>query len=233
MDIPVAGSAGSKVGKVLNAREKLVDVAYRQLEEAIVTLQLSPGLVVSEPTLCELTGIGRTPLREAIQRLAREHLIIVMPQRGLLIAHIDVSKQLRLVETRRELDRLVCQLAAKRASESEREQFLRLGDAFLAAAQSNDGIGFLHADQEFNELCMVAARNEFAESALRPLNGLSRRFWYMHYKQAADLPVIARLHADVACAIASKDPTRAAEASGLLIDNIEQFTRSTVLLDPL
>lgn len=225
--------AGSKVGTVLNARENLVDVAYRQLEEAIVTLQLSPGLVVSEPALCELTGIGRTPLREAIQRLAREHLIIVMPQRGLLIAHIDVSKQLRLVETRRELDRLVCQLAARRASDAEREQFLRLSEVFLDAAEHNDGIRFLHADQEFNELCMVTARNEFAESALRSLNGLSRRFWYMHYKQAADLPVIARLHADVACAIASKDAAKAAQASGLLIDNIEQFTRSTVLLDTL
>jgi hypothetical protein len=63
------------------------------------------------------------------------------------------------------------------------------------------------------------------------VNGLSRRFWYLHYKQAADLPEIARLHAEVASAIASNNGDRAAEASNLLIDNIESFTNSTMLLD--
>jgi len=52
-----------------------------------------------------MTGIGRTPIREAVQRLAREHLIIVLPQRGLLVSEMDVVRQLRLLETRREIER--------------------------------------------------------------------------------------------------------------------------------
>ena len=63
-------------------RGKLTDQAYEQIEEAIVTLRLAPGSSVSELQLSEMTGIGRTPIREAIQRLAREHLIMVLPQRG-------------------------------------------------------------------------------------------------------------------------------------------------------
>src|SRR5690554_2259370 len=71
-------------------RTTLKDLAYAQLEEAIVTLKLAPGAVVSELAMSEMTVIGRTPTREAIQRLAQEGLIVVLPQRGLLIAEMDV-----------------------------------------------------------------------------------------------------------------------------------------------
>ncbi|MBE7373363.1 GntR family transcriptional regulator [Pseudomonas lopnurensis] len=214
-------------------KAKLTDIAYQQLEEAIVTLRIPPGTLISEQALSEMTGIGRTPLREAVQRLAREHLILVMPQRGLLIPNIDIGKQLRLLETRREIERLVCRSAAKRASEQQRASFVRLAEAFNAAAIDGDDVAFMRSDREFNELCLVAARNEFAESALRSLNGLSRRFWYLHYKQAADLPEMARLHASVAGAIAAGDPAEAARCLDRLIDNIETFTKATVLLDQL
>lgn len=215
------------------SKAKLTDIAYQQLEEAIVTLRIPPGTLISEQSLSGMTGIGRTPLREAVQRLAREHLILVMPQRGLLIPPIDIGKQLRLIETRREIERLVCRSAAKRANEQQRKSFARLADEFNAVAINNDDVTFMRSDREFNELCLVAARNEFAESALRSLNGLSRRFWYLHYKQNADLPEMARLHAGVAAAIAAGDPKEAAKCLDQLIDNIETFTKATVLLDQL
>jgi DNA-binding GntR family transcriptional regulator len=208
---------------------KLTDLAYEQLEEAIVTLRIPPGTSVSELTLSKATGIGRTPIREAIQRLAREHLILILPQRGLLIPEIDVSKQLRLLETRREIERLVCRSAAKRSTPAERERFARLADEFMVAGAANDDATFIRSDREFNELCLTAARNEFSEGAMRLVHGLSRRFWYYHYKQAADLPEISKLHAGVASAIAAGDVAAAANACDRLLDNIEAFTRSTVM----
>jgi DNA-binding GntR family transcriptional regulator len=211
------------------AKSSLTEQAYRMLEEAIVTLRIRPGSAVTEQELSELTGIGRTPVREAIQRLAREHLLQVLPQRGLLVSPIDVGKQLRLLETRREIERLICRSAAKRATDTEREQFAELVDAFQAAAADNDEVTFMRADREFNELCLVAARNEFAEGAMRLLHGLSRRFWYLHYKQAADLPEMARLHAAVALAIAQGDIDGAGKALDSLLDNLEGFARATVL----
>jgi DNA-binding GntR family transcriptional regulator len=208
---------------------KLTDLAYEKLEEAIVTLKLRPGASVSEASLSKAIGIGRTPVREAIQRLAREHLIHILPQRGLLIPEIDVSKQLRLLETRREIERLVCRSAAKRATVGQRERFARLATAIAAAGEANDDVSFIRLDREFNELCFTAAHNEFSEGAMRLVHGLSRRFWYFHYKQAADLPEIARLHAAVATAIAQGGVTAAAVACDELLNNIEAFTRSTVM----
>jgi hypothetical protein len=60
------------------------------------------------------------------------------------------------------------------------------------------------------------------------MHGLSRRFWYIHYKEVADLPLAARLHAGLALAIAGGDPDQAADASDRLLDYIEAFTRATV-----
>jgi DNA-binding GntR family transcriptional regulator len=209
-------------------RRSLTDEAYAQLEELIVTLQLPPGSAVSEAALSERLGIGRTPIREALQRLVREHLVAVLPQRGYLIPEIDVRRQLRLLEVRRELERLIVRCAARRANPAERDEFAQLAAAMYRAADRNDARVFIRSDKRFNDLCLQAARNEFAAGAMSLMHGLSRRFWYLHFRQAADLPVTARLHADTAQAIAAGDEPAAAAALDALLDSIEAFTRATV-----
>ena len=89
----------------------------------------------------------------------------------------------------------------------------------------------MRVDREFNELSLAAAKNEFAGGAMRLMAGLSRRFWYIHYKKVADLPLAARLHAEAARAIAAGDSDRAAKGSDRLIDYIERFARATVNAD--
>ena len=217
-----------RAGQKLPRNESLTERAYSQIEEAIVTLQIPPGSAVSELALSEMTGIGRTPIREAIQRLAREHLIVILPQRGLLVPEIDVKKQLKLLRTRREVERLVCRSAAKSATPEEREGFARLAAGFEKAASANDEVNFVRLDRESNKLCVTATRNEFAEGAMRLMHGLLRRFWYYHYKQAADLPEMASLHGAVAKAIADGDVDGAGRALDKLLDNIEAFTRATI-----
>ena len=94
----------------------LTEAAYREIEERIVTLVLRPGEVLSEGVLVEALGIGRTPVREALQRLAREGLVVVIPRRGVMVSDIDVKSQLELLVVRRELERLMARLAAERAN---------------------------------------------------------------------------------------------------------------------
>jgi len=211
--------------------ESLTDRAYTDLEERIVTLRLVPGAVVSEQMLAAELGIGRTPIREALQRLAREGLVTILPRRGILVSDIDVKRQLRLLETRREVERLVARSAARRATPAERARFGALADRFERAAATNDDTAFLRVDRAFNELCIEVARNEFAAGAMGLMNGLSRRFWYLHYRQAADLPEAAGLHAAVSRAIALGDERAAGAALDRLLDNIEAFTRATVDTD--
>jgi len=209
----------------------LTDLAYAHLEEMIVTLKLAPGRTVSEGELSVMTGIGRTPIREALQRLAREKLVSILPRRGIVVTEINVGSQLRLLEVRRELERLIGRSAARRATPAERERFRELAKLFEKSAREDDDVTFMRTDREFNSLCSAASHNDFAAGAMSLMHSLSRRFWYIHFKQAADMPLTAKLHADIARAIADADEERAAKASDRLLDEIEKFTRDTVGVD--
>jgi DNA-binding GntR family transcriptional regulator len=206
----------------------LTERAYRELEERIVTLQLRPGEFLSEYALSGSLKIGRTPIREALQRLSREGLINILPRKGILVSATDPREQLLVLEVRRELERLLCRLAAQRASDVHRDRFLGIAKNMDRAAKTNDDIMFMRLDRELNLLLAEAAQNDYASRAMRFLQGHSRRFWYLHYKQAADLPLCARLHANQARAVAAGDLKAATAASDRLIDYVVTFTQTTV-----
>ena len=206
----------------------LTERAYGQLEELITTLVLAPGTVLGEQNLVRRLGIGRTPIREALQRLARDGLVVVMPRRGIFVSEINVRSQLRLLETRRVLERLIARLAAERATQEERGVFSSIARDMRNAASASDDLAFMRLDHRFNELIAAASRNEFAVRSLASMAGLSRRFWYQHYKQAADLPLTANLHADVCDSVAKRDVEAAGDAVDRLIDYIESFARKTL-----
>ncbi len=211
--------------------QSLTERAYGEIEAMIVTLRLRPGAAVSETELSQLLNIGRTPIREALQRLARERLVTILPRRGIIVSEINVNSQLRLLEVRREVERLIARSAARRATPDERKRFLQIAQTFTSSAKSNDEVSFMRVDREFNELSVAAARNEFAAGAMSLMHALSRRFWYIHFKQAANMPVTAKLHADIARAIAAGNESAAGKALDRLLDNIEAFTRATVSTD--
>lgn len=215
----------------------LSNEAYARLEELIITLQLPPGEAVSEAMLSDMLGIGRTPVREALQRLVREGLIVVLPQRGTLVSEIDVAMQLRAVEVRREVERLIVTLASRRGTVEERKAFATLAARFETTAEAASRTGapdtkrdkvFMRTDREFNELCVKASRNEFAANAVGLMHGLCRRFFFAHFREPKVLERTARLHAALARMISKGDEKGAARVLDELMDNNEAVTRITV-----
>ncbi|MFD1702968.1 GntR family transcriptional regulator [Methylopila henanensis] len=206
----------------------LTDRAYVILEELISTLQLPPGVFLSEMALAQRLGFGRTPIREALQRLARDGLVIVAPRRGILVSEVNLKSQLRLLETRRVLESLLARLSAERSDAGERARFAAIAQGMRSAAAAADDLAFMRLDREFNDLVSATARNEFAARAISNMTALSRRFWYQHYKEVGDLGLSARLHAEVAEAIAARDGAAAAAGSDRLMDYIESFARKTL-----
>lgn len=222
--------AGStRAGRPRLSREQtLTEQAYRRIEEQIVTLRLRPGDVLSEQMLSAALKIGRTPIREALQRLAREGLITILPRKGVLVSDINPRNQLLVLEVRREIERLLSRAGAERATPEQRERLREIAQGMDRAAKTNDDISFMRLDGEFNALMIEASHNDYAARSMKLLQGLSRRFWYMHYREAADLPLCARLHANQARAIAQGNGEAAARASEKLMDYVESFTRATV-----
>ncbi len=204
------------------------DRAYDELEERIVTLALRPGEVVSENMLASLLGMGRSPVRDAIKQLAREGLVVILPKRGVMIAEVDVRRQLELLEARRQVERFVAAAAAARATPRERETFATLAAAMEDAGNRDDGVSFLKLDKDFHEQMLATARNRYAAAMLGLVQSQARRFFYAFYQQTTTVPETARLHAQVARAISQGDSAAAQSAFDQLMDNVDAFTRATL-----
>ena len=203
--------------------ESQSELAYRALETLIVTMKLAPSELVTEQSLANLIGMGRTPVREAIQRLASEHLIEVIPRRGLRIPPIDLRRQSRLLELRKVLEDLVASQAAKRANRAARDEMRQLAYAFRNEG-SGDYDAFLSIDHAFNQAVASMCDNEFAIGALQKLHGLSRRFWHYYSGHEEDLAEVADIHANIAEAIADGDPKAASAAVRVHMQYIQRFT---------
>lgn len=205
----------------------LADDAFEKIERMIVLQEIPPGSLISEKQLTEAIGIGRTPVREALQRLARDRMVEIHPQRGVLVPPSSIEAQLKLLELRRNLESFAVRLAAERATQPERER----AEALRARASASnipleDFPEFL---REAHDLIVAAAHNEFLAVAMAPLQGLSRRFWFSHLSDpVADVTEAAVLHAAVLKAIAYGETTAATEASLELNDYLVAFAYATL-----
>lgn len=203
------------------------DQAFLDIERMIVLQELAPGTLVSEKQLMEHTGLGRTPVREALQRLARERLVEIHPNRGVLVPTASIEAQLKLLELRRTLEPFAVRLAAIRATTEQRTTARRLADYIVETPRSVDD--FAKFLQSAHALVVSATQNEFVEVAMAPLQGLSRRFWFGNLTSPeADLARAAQLHHDILAAIADADGDTAESASLALSDYLFDFTYATL-----
>jgi DNA-binding GntR family transcriptional regulator len=219
------------VQKKTKAKESLVDTAHRKLEERFITLKLPPGSVWSEEQLSALINIGRTPVREAILRMAADHLVDVIKRAGVVIADISIQDQLIVLETRRELEALVSSRAARRAIDSERAYLHKLADQIEDAGAQEDVKAYLTLHFEIKHFVSAAARNPYAERALTPLHTLSERFYFMYHREIDNLKQVGKAHAELTRAIANGEEQAAARMSVEINDTSEKFTKALLMRD--
>lgn len=209
--------------------DRLADIAHSKLEELIVTLELAPGSLWSEAMLSERIGIGRTPVREAVQRLAWERLVTIIRRHGVQISDIDPHEQMLVLELRREFEPLVASRAARRATVDERRYLSKIADSFLEAGATVDVMKFLRVHFESKRFVIACARNPFVANAFAPINALTRRFYFVYQRETKDVARAAALHAAVLKAIAAGDEVAAAEAATAMVDYAEYYTRSVIV----
>jgi DNA-binding GntR family transcriptional regulator len=211
-----------------NAPPSLSDQAYKALEELLVTAKLEPGSIWSEPALSKLTGFGRSPVREALQRLTSDHLVVPLRRHGFRITEVQVEEQLLVLEARRELERLVSVFAARRASASERATHFEVAQQLRKAGHDHDTLLYLRLHFALKRFTAASARNPFIASALSPLHALSRRFYYVH-RDRFGVTEVAGLHADLSQAIGRGDEDSAATCCDAMTSYAIEFTRRIIL----
>ncbi|ULN48276.1 GntR family transcriptional regulator [Mycolicibacterium goodii] len=203
------------------------DQAFIEIEQMIVLGEIAPGSLVSEKQLMELTGLGRTPVREAVQRLSRERLLEIHPNRGVLVPPTSVEAQLKLLELRRTLEPFAVRLAASRATYTQRHAARELADSVVSGDKTVTEFSIFL--RKAHALVVAATHNEYIEVAMAPLQGLSRRFWFGHMgNPVEDLRQAAHLHHDILAAIAAGDAEAAHSASIALSDYLFEFAYATL-----
>ncbi|EJJ24850.1 GntR family transcriptional regulator [Rhizobium sp. CF142] len=202
-------------------QESLSHLAYLALEHAIVTLALAPGALVTEKQLIDLAGHGRTPVREAIQKLAWQGLIVVKPRVGLQIAEIHAEDHANVMQVRRKLEPVAAALVADAANEEQRTRLGACARAMEECAVSGDVAGFFAADKAFDEILEDACPNSFMTSALGAVQTHSRRLWYSTANpERMDRSI--SLHVAVIRAIHQGEVEQARETMADLIDYLSQ-----------
>nr|WP_275448243.1 GntR family transcriptional regulator [Mesorhizobium sp. IRAMC:0171] len=196
--------------------ESISAKAYRALEKMIVTLDLAPGRLTTERALIEKLSLGRTPVREAIQRLALEGLIEIRPRAGLEIAPLHAGDWLKVLDARRGMEVILAHAAARFATPEIIARLQTIAIAIHDAVVTNDVVGYLEADKSLNEAIAVAADNQFAARLVAPLQTHSRRFWF-RFQSGTGLAEAAGNHVTLIRAILERDQDAAgAEADRLM-----------------
>ncbi len=204
------------------------ETAYDSLLEQIVSLELAPGSLWSETSLAKRLGLGRTPVREALQRLASAHLVTSYRRHGVLISDVNGLDQLLILETRRELEKLAARAATRRATDRERENLLAIANAIVHDANQKDTAAYIRDIFGLKAAIVETGRNRYTQEALEPLLIQSRRFFFMHLRQVYDMTRVAILHQDLARTIAEGDGDKAVEASEAIYQFTVNFTREIV-----
>ena len=183
--------------------------AYLLIRDQIVTLKLRPGAVIEDSRLRQELHLGRTPIREALQRLAHEKLVTFVPHRGTFVTDINVTDLARLTEVRVELEGYAARLATERAAPQEQEAMQVLTRELRAL--DGDPEALIHLDQRIHRLIYRASHNRFLEDVCERYFNLSLRMWFLvlhrvHLKEAVEE------QRETLDAMLARDPVRAEAA---------------------
>jgi DNA-binding GntR family transcriptional regulator len=199
------------------SRSRLADAtsqsgeAYRQIKEQIVTLALPPATPIDEGRLMAELGLGRTPIREALQRLARDSLVVILPRRGTIVADLNMSDVQKIFEMRLDLEVLAARLAAQRATPAQ----IAAMEALFADADTllhdGDNDALIRIDHEAHRLLAQAAHNEFLEETLEWLYNHVLRLWYVSLHRVQHLREAVEEHRAMIALVKAGDGERAAQ----------------------
>jgi DNA-binding GntR family transcriptional regulator len=209
--------------------------AYLRIRDRIVSLDLAPGSVVQEARLREELDIGRTPIREALQRLAWENLVKSVPHRGTFVTDVNITDLARITEVRVVLEGHAARLAADRAGSSDRAAIATLLEEVQSERTQDESLRLdqrelMRLDQRIHRQIYRAARNSLLESTLERYFNLSLRLWFMVIDREVRLREAVEEHAALLGAILAGDGARAEESMQRHVMGFEQEIR-TVLME--
>jgi DNA-binding GntR family transcriptional regulator len=200
----------------------MADRAYAELRDRIVTLQIPPGAPINEDVFGVDLDMGRTPVREAIKRLALENLVTVFPRRGTFASEINITDLAHISDVRAQLEGHAAYRAAERLTDAQRDELQLLLGELSQSKGSDDDAALMALDARVHRFIYRCAANPYLEETLGRYYNLSLRIWHLVIDRLPHLFARVHEHDDMLNAIAAGDANRARE---ILADHIATFER--------
>jgi len=206
----------------------LADRAYVAIRSLIVSLELAPGDPIREPELTAKLGIGRTPIREALRRLALERLVEVYPRRGMFVTTVDVRDLARLCEVRAVLEPEAARLAAERATKPDLEGLTALIEELLDPRRRDDR-ALIDLDERIHRTIYRTSHNQLLEETLEWYYTHALRIWMLALDRTRTLQSAVLEHHELLDAIARGKGERAAALMRAHVEHFEHAMRDVLL----
>ena len=200
--------------------EPLAEQAYAALRDRIVTLRIPPGAPINEDALGRELGLGRTPLREGIKRLALENLVTVYPRRGTFASPVDRGDLAAISDVRCQLEGHAAFRAAQRLTADQEAELRSLAAELAASGAGADAQTLMELDARVHRFVHRAAANPYLEATLARYFNLSLRIWYLALERLPHLAARVHEHSDLLAAIAERD---AEGARAIMEEHIATF----------
>ncbi|MGZ4202406.1 MAG: GntR family transcriptional regulator [Thermoleophilaceae bacterium] len=208
--------------------ELLADRAYDELRDRIVTLAIPPGAPINEDSLGRELQMGRTPVREAIKRLALENLVSVFPRRGTFASEINITDLAHISDVRVQLEGHACLRAAQRITPAQREQL----EALIAHIELREGSGdpaeLMRLDAEVHRFVYACAANPYLQDTLERYLSLSMRIWYLVLDRLPHLFDRVHEHRELLEAIRDGEAERARQIAAEHVSTFEAEIRGVL-----
>jgi len=187
----------------MSSPASLAERAYDDIRRMIIRLDLAPGEVVRESDLQDTLDMSRTPIREALQRLARDHFVTVVPRRGIFVSAVEIEELPMLYETRAIMEPYAARLATERGSTDDWEEMAEVLDETRVPGRTP--LELLDLDRRCHEIIWRAAGNRFLTATLDMLYAQSDRLWHTYLSGVHDMGHAVDEHAAILDGLQSGD----------------------------
>ncbi|MDO5642119.1 MAG: GntR family transcriptional regulator [Paracoccus sp. (in: a-proteobacteria)] len=184
-----------------------VKLVYEILRDEIIDLSLPPGSPIDEIQLAERLSMSRTPIREALVKLAGEGLVMTLPNRSTVVSNIDFLNMHHFFDALTLMYRVTTRLAAENRTEADLATIRDHQAAFSAAVAAQDALGMIATNRDFHAAIAEAGKNPYYTGLFSRLLDEGRRILRLYYSSYDDrLPQrFVDEHADIIAAIAARD----------------------------
>lgn len=194
--------------------------AYERIKHEIITMSLRPGEYINEAQISKVIDIGRTPVRQALNRLALERLVEIIPRKGCIVKAISIDEVMDVINVRIVNEVYCAQLAAVRATKIDIERMEYILEQCETEGAEEDTITHMTLDRDFHNALSQAAGNPTLSDIMRIMHDSSLRFWFMSLRNQQHHNKVKAEHRQILETIKRGDP----EAAGAAIrDHIESF----------